>query len=181
MIEDKLLIWKLKRGEQAALREIYEKHKNGLLKLAVFLTNDTQSAEDIIQDVFVGFAQASAKRLTIWNLKGYLVTSVINQVRNRIRDKTRHNIESQDNFESIATESNRPEKWAILNEQIKLLSDAMAKLPYEQREVITLYMQADLTFREISRLQQTNISTVQGRYRYGIDKLLKLLNSEVIK
>ncbi len=181
MIEDKLLIWKLKRGEQAALREIYEKHKNGLLKLAVFLTNDAPSAEDIVQDVFVAFAQASAKGLTAWNLKGYLVTSVINQVRNRFRDRKRHNTELQDNLESIATESNRPEKWAILNEQIKLLSAAMAKLPYEQREVITLYMQADLTFREISRLQQTNISTVQGRYRYGIDKLRKLLNSEVIK
>ncbi len=61
MIEDKLLIWKLKRGEQAALREIYEKHKNGLLKLAVFLTNDAQSSEDFVQDVFLAFAQVSAK------------------------------------------------------------------------------------------------------------------------
>ena len=67
MIEDKLLIWKLKRGEQAALREIYEKHKNGLLKLAVFLINDAQSSEDIVHDVFVSFSQASAKG---WNKIG---------------------------------------------------------------------------------------------------------------
>jgi len=181
MTEDKQLIRSLRKGDQVALRRIYEKYKNGLLKLAVFLINDAHTAEDIVQDVFVGFAKTAGTKGTIWNLKGYLTTSVINQVRNRIREKKRHNTASQEDFETIAAETNRPERWAVLNEQIRLLSRAMTQLPYEQREVITLYMQGGLTFRKIAKLQKTNVGTVQGRYRYGMDKLRRLLNSEVEK
>jgi len=36
-----------------------------------------------------------------------------------------------------------------------------------------------LTFKEIARIQDVSISTVQGRYRYGIDKLRSLLNGEL--
>lgn len=181
MIEDKLLIWKLKAGSKDALRQIYEKYKNELLKLAIFLAADAAVAEDIVQDVFVGFVQRSAEAGAIWKLKSYLTTSVVNSVRNRIRDEKRHNTELKDDFDTIATETNRPEQWAIFNEQISLLSRKMAELPYEQREVITLYMQGGLTFRNIAELQKTNVGTIQGRYRYGIDKLRKLLNSEVEK
>jgi DNA-directed RNA polymerase specialized sigma24 family protein len=56
MVEDRLLIWKFKRGSQEALRRLYEKYKNDLLKLAVALLNDTNAADDVVQDVFVNFA-----------------------------------------------------------------------------------------------------------------------------
>ena len=55
----------------------------------------------------------------------------------------------------------------------------MAELPEEQREVVTLRFEADLGFREIARIQNAPINTVQGRYRYGMEKLRALLNSEV--
>jgi RNA polymerase sigma-70 factor, ECF subfamily len=55
----------------------------------------------------------------------------------------------------------------------------MAEIPYEQREVVNLYMQGDLTFRQIARMQNASINTVQGRYRYGIAKLRSLLNGEL--
>lgn len=56
-----------------------------------------------------------------------------------------------------------------------------ARLPYEQREVITLRMEANMPFRQIAGMQKTSISTVNARYRYGIEKLRSLLNSEVSK
>ena len=73
----------------------------------------------------------------------------------------------------------RPEQWAILNEELRSLSQAMAQIPYEQREVVNLYMQGDLTFRQIAAIQNASINTVQGRYRYGITKLRSLLNGEL--
>ena len=73
----------------------------------------------------------------------------------------------------------RPEQWAILNEELLLLSKAMAQIPYEQREVVGLYMEGDLTFRQIAEIQNASINTVQGRYRYGMTKLRSLLNGEL--
>ena len=75
----------------------------------------------------------------------------------------------------------RPDQWAVLTERLEHLSCAMACLPYEQREVITLRMEANMTLRQIAGVQKTSISTVNARYRYGIEKLRSLLNSEVTK
>ena len=61
MLEDKLLIWKFKRGNVDALQQIYDKYKGDLLKLGVALTGDVCLAEDVVQDVFVKLAEAHDK------------------------------------------------------------------------------------------------------------------------
>jgi RNA polymerase sigma factor (sigma-70 family) len=181
MVEDRLLIWRFKLGSQDALRRIYEKYKNDLLKLAVALTNDVNTAEDAVQDVFVGFAQSAARIHMSGNLKTYLATCVANRIRNTKRDQKRHEAAGIETADCQVCNRARPEQWAILSEEMELLSKAMAQIPYEQREVIGLYMQGGMTFRQIARVQNASINTVQGRYRYGLNRLRSILNSEVQK
>ena len=179
MVEDRLLIWRFKIGSQDALRRIYEKYKNDLLKLAVALTNDVNSAEDVVQDVFVTFARSAARIQTSGNLKKYLATCVANRIRNRKRDQQRHEASGIDNSDCVISDATGPEQWAILSEELELLSNAMAQIPYEQREVLGLYMQGGITFRQIAKIQNASINTIQGRFRYGLNKLRSILNSEV--
>ena len=181
MLEDKLLIWKFKLGSSEALRTIYQKYRNDLLKVALALDGDIGSAEDVVQDVFVRFAQSAHRIGPSGSLKAYLITAVANAIRNRRRDRKRHRAIALDGSEQICSQSKRPEQWAILSEQMQLLSRAMAQVPYEQREVIALRIEAEMTFRRIAKIQNASVNTVQGRYRYGLAKLRSLLNSEVQK
>jgi RNA polymerase sigma-70 factor (ECF subfamily) len=181
MIEDKLLIWKFKCGSKDALRRIYEKYKNQMLKLAVVLVNDVNAAEDTVQDVFVNFAQSAAEISLSGNLKKYFAVCVTNRIRNRKRDQQRHKLASINEANDVSCDLRRPEQWAILSEQLKMLSNAMARIPDEQREVIALYMQDEMTFKQIAKIQNVSVNTIQGRYRYGLDKLRSLLDSEVEK
>ncbi len=180
-MEDRLLIWRFKLGNADALRRIYHKYKDDLLKLAVALANDANVAEDVVQDVFLSFAQSAARIKTRGNLKKSLATCVANRIRNRTRDQQRHETSGIDDSECVIAEARLPEQWAILSEELELMSNAMAQLPYEQREVIGLYMQGGMTFRQIAEAQNASINTVQGRYRYGLNKLRSILNSEVQK
>jgi RNA polymerase sigma-70 factor (ECF subfamily) len=180
-VEDKWLIWKFKLGNTDALRTIYEKYKNDLLKLAVALTNDVNTAEDVVQDVFLNFAQSAGKIRLAGNLKTYLATCVVNRIRNTVRDRQRHEAVGIKNADHDVYDEQGPERWAILSEEMELLSKAMAQVPYEQREVIGLYMQGGMTFRQIAKLQNASINTIQGRYRYGMDKLRSVLNGKVQK
>ena len=179
MVEDRLLIWRFKHGNRDALRRIYEKYKNDLLKLAVSLTNDVNTSEDVVQDVFVSFAQSAARIQTSGNLKKYLATCVANRIRNRKRDRQKHEASGIEDSDCVIADAKRPEQWAMLSEEMVLLSNAMAQIPYEQREVIGLYMQSGMTFRQIAKIQNASINTIQGRYRYGMNKLRSILNSEV--
>ncbi len=181
MIEDKLLIFRFKHGRNGALRQIYDKYKVEMLKLSVVLTGDVNTAEDIIHDVFVKFAQSAERIGLTGNLKNYLLTSVINRVRNQVRDGNRRSESSLENADFILSPGRSPLQWAVLDERLSLLSEALRELPYEQREVICFRMELDMPFRRIAMLQKTSINTVKGRYRYGIKRLRSLLDSEVDK
>ncbi len=181
MVEDKLLIFRFKQGNHEALRQIYDKYKVELLKLAVVLIGNRNMAEDIVHDVFVKFAESADRIKLTGSLKNYLVTSVINRVRNHLRDNKRHSETDLDGTELLACSERGPRQWAVLGEQLTLLSNALQELPYEQREVISLRMEMDMTFRRIAALQNASVNTVKGRYRYGIARLRSLLNSEVEK
>ena len=178
-MEDRRLIWRFKRGDSDALRQIYAKYKNELLKLAIALTGDAPAAEDLVQDVFLWFAQASDDVSLNGNLRRFLLTCVANRSRNFVRDRGRHATGVIEADSRTICQEKRPDQWAILSEELALLAHAMSQLPYEQREVIGLYMQGDMTFLRIARIQNASISTVQGRYRYGMKKLRSLLNGEL--
>jgi DNA-directed RNA polymerase specialized sigma24 family protein len=68
MIEDRVLVWRFNRGDPAALCRIYEKYRDGLLKVAAALLNDRSGVEDVLHDVFVDFAQTTGR----FRLKGSL-------------------------------------------------------------------------------------------------------------
>ena len=179
MVEDKLLIFRLKQGHHEALRGIYDKYKVKLLRLAIVLIGDQSTAEDIVHDVFIKFARSVERMSMTGSLKSYLVTSVINRARNVLRDNHRHGETSLEGADLIPSSERGPEQWAVLNEQLTLLSRALQHLPLEQREVICFRMEMDMPFRRIAILQGTSVNTIKGRYRYAMKKLQSRLNSEV--
>ena len=63
----------------------------------------------------------------------------------------------------------------IPDDRTGAVMEAMESLPSEQREVIVLYLQADMKFREIAETLHLSINTVQSRYRYGMEKMRQLL------
>lgn len=178
MLEEKLLIWKLKRGSAEAFERIYIEHKNDLLKLAAVLLTDVHTAEDIVHDVFVHLAKTRQSLGLNGNLKSLLATAVVNRARNARRDRKRLHERAERRGDAAHANSLGPEQWAILSERLQRLSEAMAQLPYEQREAVALHEGAEMTFPQIARLQHVSVNTVQGRCRYGLQKLRSLMNSE---
>lgn len=179
MLEDKLLLWKLKHGHKDALRLIYEKYKDTLRTIAAAILHDTHAAEDVLHDVFVKFAEKARTLQIHTSLKNYLITCVVNRSRDHFRRQQELTI-SLDKTPSIP-HFNCPESQMIANEKSQLLTETLARIPYEQREVILLHLNGALSFRQVAKIQQTSLSTVHGRYRYGLKKLQALLNGELEK
>lgn len=181
MLEDKLLVWRFKRGNREAFCRIYEKYRDELLRLAVSLLNETGTAEDVVHDVFTSFIRSSGQFELTGSLKGYLATCVANRARNINRAYQRKQTIGLEKVGQMASDCKRPDQWITCSEELRQLSNALAQLPYSQREAITLHLQAGMKFREIAKFQDVQIKTAQSRYRCGLDKLRSLLNSEVTK
>lgn len=179
-MEDKLLIWRFKYGSRDALCRIYEKYEDDMLTLAISLLNDVSTAEDVVHDVFVSFAESAEKLKLNGSLKGYLATCVANLARDKIRARRQQPAEL-DEAELVGSASNNPPQSIMCDEELQQLNYAMAQLPYTQREVIILHLRGGMTFKAIAKSQGTSINTIQSRYRYGLDKLRSLLDGEVKK
>lgn len=180
MLEDKLLVLKCRRGSSEAMCRIYEKYKDYLLTLAKGLLNEQQTAEDVVHDVFVSFARSAGRFQLTGSLKGYLVTCVSNRVRDKIRAQTRKD-QVLESANPVVSNSFNPEQYVIEAEELMGLRHALDQIPYEQREAVMLHLKGEMKFREIAKMQGVSISTIHGRYRYGLDKLRSLLNGEIDK
>ena len=176
MFEDKLLIRRFNAGDTDALRRIYEKYKAHLLGVARALLNDRGAVEDVLHDVFVGFASQAGRFELKGSLKGYLAVCVANRARNVNRQGRPARVEG---VVEVRSQTRGPSEAAGLDEQRDTVAGALAKLPPEQREVIVLHVLGCLRFRRIAQQAGLSINTVQSRYRYGIQKLRSLLDGQV--
>jgi len=179
MLEDKVLIWRFNHGRPEVLHEIYDTYKRDLLTLATALLGDLTVAEDVVHDVFLSLLKLSGRLKVTGSLKGYLTTCVVNGARNIIRAHRRHPTGDLDEFDPIPTEADKPEDAAVIEEELGRLQWALGQLPYLQKEVLSLRVYGHMTFKEIARQQGVSTNTALGRYRYAIDRLRSLLNSEV--
>ena len=176
-MEDRLLVLRCRRGGIEAMARIYRKYRKDLLVLALALLNDKDVAEDVVQDVFVAFAEGARTFRLTGSLRAYLMTCVANRVRN-------HNKAKRPQDAPHATQvSDRhvmpgPVELLVCNEQLRRLTEALDKLPYEQREIMMLHMYGGLSLRAVARTRGLSANTVMSRYRYGMDKLRGLLNGE---
>jgi RNA polymerase sigma factor (sigma-70 family) len=198
-MEDKLLVFRCQRGSRAALTRIYEKYKADLLLLAMGLLNDKTAAEDVLHDVFLSFVRHLGEFRLTGNLKGYLLTCVANHARNwnkaeRVRGRLETRrvgcahqwsaSEEEDGgqsppYESATQHTDQPPETLVCNEQLEILSGALAELPFEQREILMLHLHGRMTFQAIAKARQISTNTAKSRYRYGMDKLRSILKGEV--
>ena len=136
MLEDKWLVWKAKSGDRAAFARIYDKYEAFLLNLAASLLNDINSAEDVLQEVFVTFAAGLGQFKLTGSLKSYLATCVANRARDCIRERQRRGLGSMPDDLEISSRNKGPLQNIIFNEDMQLLRRGLDELNYDQREVV---------------------------------------------
>ena len=175
MTEDRQLLKDLQRGETAVWRQIYLKYKDDLLTVAQSLLCDVNTAEDCLQEAFVSLVSDGCNVRS--NLKGYLLSCVVNRARDHLR-RTNAQSNCQVNMQKHRIDLADPSSVLADDDLNKAVTRALEKLPLEQREVIVLHLQGDMKFRQIATMLDMSINTVQSRYRYGIEKLRQLLTKK---
>ncbi|MHC4120421.1 MAG: RNA polymerase sigma factor [Planctomycetota bacterium] len=176
MSDDRQLLKALKRGDDAAWRQIYLKYKDDLLTVARSLVCDVETAEDCLQEVFVALVSNGCAIRS--NLKGYLLSCVVNRARGHLRRRCAQSncqVNMRSRTPTQRFDAGSPANVLAQQDQTLRVAGALEKLPIEQREVVVLRLQGDMKFRQIARMLDVSVNTAQSRYRYGIEKLRHLL------
>lgn len=178
-MNDRILIWRFKRGSTDALRRIYMKYGDYLLTLAMALLRDIHEAEDVVHDVFCTVIKSRTRIRAAGSLRPFLSTCVVNRARDVLR-KRRLRPEPSDRTGPALSKSLSPEDDAAGKERKQRINEALAQISQNQREVILLRLHGGMKFKEIADVQKTSVNTAKSRYKYGLKRMQSLLNGEVI-
>lgn len=135
---------------------------------------DESTAEDVVHDVFVRFAELVRDRQP----PRHTVSWLYRAVRNRAIDAFRKNRQKQKHAEILSRKST---EWftppSQPDEQIdaRLLTEMMRQLPRKQREVIVAHLWGGLPFREIATLTGHSDSSVRRDFHAGLNMLREKL------
>jgi RNA polymerase sigma-70 factor, ECF subfamily len=154
---------------------LYERFGARLYRAAMGMLGRREDAEDVVQEVFAALVRSQNKLESVNDLTAYLFAALRNAV-GRCTERRRRNTLSLD----IAAEAamNSPcgsEKTE--NYDNERLHRALAQLPAEQREIVSLKIAGELTFSEIAAALNVCQNTAASRYRYALEKLRAILPS----
>lgn len=154
----------------ANVQELFRLHYLGLVRLAMRLVDDQESAEDVVQDVFGGLAR---RRLALDDPIRYLRGAVLNRSRSVLRRRRvarvfwarRPGIE-------LGAPADEPTLQQLDRQQ---MLDAIARLPRRQREVVVLRYYEDLPVAQIAQLLQTTPGGVSSALNRALVALASIL------
>jgi RNA polymerase sigma-70 factor (ECF subfamily) len=141
------------------IRKALEEHEAPLLRYVGSLTGDPESARDIVQDTFLRLCgqqrEEVGKHLAQW-----LFTVARNRALDRLRKEGRMAPLTEEELESRPAQGPSPSTAAENRDSTRNLLALVDRLPPNQREVVRLKFQNQLSYQEISELTALSVGNV---------------------
>jgi RNA polymerase sigma-70 factor (ECF subfamily) len=175
-----LLVQAVAAGEQPALHRLYERAHRVVYTLAVRITGDRATAEEVTLDVFVDIW----RRAAFYHPSGGTVLGwIMNQARSRSIDRLRFD-QRKKRLPSGAADPTDPMQAAdplelfVLKRDAHAVRAALATLSPAERQAVEAAFFSGLTHAEIATRFQEPLGTVKTRIRTGLQKLRRALGTE---
>ncbi len=184
MSEEKL-VNELKDGSDNAFQKLVEKYQNMVVNTCFRFVLNKEDAEDIAQDVFIkihksisGFRDKSQLSTWIYRIS---ITKSLDFIRRKKRKKRIGDfigifgINSQ--VEQIAApQSANPDKCFEENERLRIIHQAINTLPDSQKVAFTLSKLDGMNYKEIAKIMETTLSSVESLIHRAKKNLQKKLH-----
>lgn len=169
--ESLMLAWAA--GDGAAFETLYGRHRLRLYRFLLRQLRDGALADELFQDVWQKVVAARQG----WRPEAMFATWLYRIAHNRLADHWRalqHRPPAPgdaDERTARVPDPDTPERQLSDFEQRRQLQLALDELPPEQREVLLLRLEQELTLEEIGEITGVGRETVKSRLRYAMDKL----------
>ncbi|MEO6137309.1 MAG: RNA polymerase sigma factor [Luteimonas sp.] len=161
-----------------AFETLYGRHRLRLYRFLLRQLREPALADDLFQDVWQRVIAARGS----WTPDAAFATWLFRIAHNRLADHWRalqyRPPAPVDGDERLACipDPDTPERTLSQSEQRRALQLALDGLPGEQREVVLLRLEQELTLEQIGVITGVSRETVKSRLRYAMDKLRSGLN-----
>ena len=152
--------------------------ESALIGYAASIVKDEDRAKDVVQDTFIKLYEQDPEKVKE-SLKAWLFTVCRNRCFDIIRKEKRMvNIED-DQLTVIRDAGDDPSRAAERADEHSNVIKFLDRLPENQREVIRLKFEGEMSYKEISQVTQLSVSNVGFLIHAGIKRLRGLLSDQV--
>ncbi|MFT6065239.1 MAG: RNA polymerase sigma-70 factor (ECF subfamily) [Paraglaciecola sp.] len=166
------LIKSLKKGDEFGYTHLVKTYHHKLCVYAVSLTNNDDSAEDIVQNVFMSIWRNRGKLKEEFVLKSYLYKSVYNEFIDQYR-KQKTVVTLEKKYIDALTYIVEEEDEKSLERLMKIVKKEIENLPPKCKQIFLLSKEEGLTNIEIAEHLNVSIKSVEAH----ITKAFKILRS----
>jgi len=184
--DDASLVQLYINGSERALEVLILRHKLKIYNFIYSKVFDRDTAEDIFQETFIKVIKTLKRG--VYNEEGKFLPWVMRISHNLVIDFFRKNnrIPIFDNndefdiFQLIGDGNPNAEKVMIEEQVVEDLQKLIIELPDDQKDVLTMRLYKEMSFKEIAESTGVSINTALGRMRYAIINLRKLIEENQI-
>lgn len=178
---DTELMLKVKEGNLNAFEEIYRRHSKHVINFAYRMLNDRNSAEEVMQEVFVKVYIQSKKYRPDAKFTTYLFRIATNHCLNYIRDNQPSSKGNISEFNEQRTppfySDKHPEEQVLKSETSKILLKALSELPKNQMSAMVLLTYNDMSYEEIAESIGGSVKAVKSLLHRARESLREKLGS----
>lgn len=147
--------------------DIYRTHRMGMVRLAILLVDDINSAEDVVQDAFAGLYRQWDQLRDTQAAIGYLRTAVVNGSRSMLRRRRT----ARAYVPPHSADARSAESMAMLTAEHQSVISALGELAPRQREILVLRYYGGLSEAEIAATTGLTAGTVKSTASRAVAKL----------
>ncbi|AGC78615.1 RNA polymerase sigma-70 factor (ECF subfamily) [Nonlabens dokdonensis] len=185
-VKDAVLVKQYINGSEKGLEVLITRHKQRIYSFIFSKVMDRDITEDIFQDTFIKVIRTLKKGK--YNEEGKFLPWVMRIAHNLVIDHFRRNkrmpkFQSRNDFDIFDVISDGEESMEydmITNQMHEDVRKLVEELPADQKEVLTMRIFKEMSFKEIAACTDVSINTALGRMRYALINLRKVIDKHNI-
>lgn len=175
-VNDKALVMEFIKGNEKAFETLFKRYYQMLRKVAQYMLDDLEQAEELVQDAFVNIWEKRSNVNPDASFKNYLITAVRNRCLNHIKAKKKtHSIDDDEIWQEQLVADSRTEAAVNFKEMHRAIEQAIDKLPEQCRIIFQLSRHEGMSYKEIAEALDIAPKTVENQ----IGRALKVLKVEL--
>ena len=162
-----LAMERIRQKDKSALREVYEAYISFIYHTVLNIVNQKEAAEDITSEFFIKLWEKADSYKPGNGHKGYLATIARNMAIDYLRKY------SKEVYIETEEEGDGPNEDNTENQVIEKLAvdEALSRLKPVYRQILTMKVLSDMTFKEISEVLNIPMGTVTWNYQDALKQL----------
>lgn len=168
LIDEKELLLLVSTGNAKAFSQLFHHYSPKVYAYALKLVKSDTLAEEVVQEVFVKIWNLEAQLVDIENLDAYLRVTTRNHTLKLLRRMALEIKTSRMMADTYEDSHNETEEYIIFKESAQILSQAIDKLPPQQKLVYQLCHQEGLKYEEAAERLNLSKLTVKTHMQHAL-------------